>query len=79
MTIGTMAQWHNNGDAHVPLETGNVPRLRSCRAQLIRVAINALRDIFNLINDGSPIMPCQQFQKVDFTCRIQQITCSFKI
>ena len=23
-------------------------------------------------------MPCQQFQKVDFTCRIQQITCSFK-
>ena len=23
-------------------------------------------------------MPCQQFQKVDFTCRIQQITCTFK-
>ena len=23
-------------------------------------------------------MPCQQFQKVGFTCRIQQITCSFK-
>ena len=22
-------------------------------------------------------MPCQQFQNVDFTCRIQQITCSF--
>ena len=24
-------------------------------------------------------MPCQQFQKVDFTCRIQQITCSYNL
>ena len=27
---------------------------------------------------GVASMPCQQFQKVDFTCRIQQITCTFK-